>query len=203
MAATIKVVKGSVVVEGVLADEQHADVIRRCKGRSQLELWRGQYRDLEFLELVAGLEGLSVVSSRIADPSALARLPGLRCLFLNGARIDAGFGFLAHLAQVEELSLLNLRGALELPDLSDLTALRRFRVWGCKGFADAASLATLPNLEELELVDTGFERDPEVLEPLVAKPSLRYVSATFGAKSRNDRFDALLAKHGKSRYGPS
>ena len=74
-------------------------------------------------------------------------------------------------------------------------------MWGCKGFADASILAAVPNLEEVALVDTGLE--PDQLEPIVAKPSVQYVSARFGAKSLNERFDELLAAHGKVRYPPA
>ena len=32
--------------------DQAADVVRRCAGRSKLELWRGRYEDLSFLEQI-------------------------------------------------------------------------------------------------------------------------------------------------------
>ena len=122
----------------------------------------------------------------------------MRSLFINTSAIAAGFDFLADLAQVEELHLLNHRGPLTLPALEGMAALKRFRVWGCKGFTDISVLAEVPQLEEVELIDAGLE--PEDLKPLITKPTIRYVNAQFATQSRNAHFTELLAKYGKGKY---
>lgn len=198
MPADISVVKGKVCVTGQLTDAQVPDLVRRCATRSRLELRRTRHQTLELLEQLPGIEELELVRTRVTDAGALARLPALRVLWLNGVTVESGFGFLAGLSQVQELHLLNHRGALELPDLAGMTSLRTFREWGCKGLTDLSVLLDVPQLEEVALTDAGVE--PEDLVPVVAMPSVRYVSAQFGSKGRNDRFAEIVAAHGKAQY---
>ena len=135
---------------------------------------------------------------KVADPRALAEIGTLRRLFLNGFTSAAGWGFLADLTQIEELHILNTRGALVLPDLQRLDHLRTFRIWGCKGLSDLSILTDVPHLEEVELVDTALA--PDDLLPLLEKPSIAYLSATFATKRDTDRFDEYLDTYGKRAF---
>lgn len=198
MAADISIVKGKVCVTGQLTEAQIPDLVRRCATRSRLELRRTRHKTFDFLEQLPDLEELELVRTRVSDAGALARLSALRVLWLNGVTVESGFDFLTGLPQVRELHLLNHRGSLELPDLAGMTSLRTFREWGCKGLTDLSVLLGVQRLEEVVLTDAKVE--PEDFTPVLAMPSVRYVSAQFGSKQRNDRFVEIVTAHGKAQY---
>jgi hypothetical protein len=194
----VTVVKGKVLVQDQFTSVEEALVRTKHRNKSVFEFWRTRHASLEFLSDFEKLEELSLINATIATPESLSKLRGLKKLFLNGAKFASGYGFLAHLDQIEELHLLNVRGAFTLPDLEPLASLRTFRVWGCKGFADASVLNAAPRLEELEFIDTALT--PEALTALFEKESVKYLSARFGTKRENDAFSQLSTTYGKARY---
>jgi len=117
----MRVVKGTVVVEGTFSE---SDLVRRHASRREFELWRMRLASLAFLTDLPAIERLGLINVKVADPRALAELGTLRNLFLNGFTSASGWGFLAELAQIEELHILNTRGPLVLPDLRRLDHLR-------------------------------------------------------------------------------
>lgn len=198
MPTNVRVVKGKLVVEDEFSELERRVLAGRHRSRTELELRRTRHESLAFLADLPALERLEVVSAEVDDPTALAEAGALRTLFLNGTAPRSGWGFLADLTQIEELHLLNVRGPLALPDLCRLDRLRTFRAWGCTGLADVSSLESASRLEEVELVATSVTADG--LLPLLAKPSVLYVSATFTTKRENERFRQHLDRYGKRAF---
>ncbi|GEK21797.1 hypothetical protein CXY01_23170 [Cellulomonas xylanilytica] len=152
-----------------------------------------------FLRDLPALESLSLINVRVDDARALAEVGTLRRLFLNGIKPTPGWDFLAGLAQIEELQILNVRGPLVLPDLSGLDRLATFRIWGCRGLTDVSVLENTPLLEEVELVDAGLT--PDDLGSLLEKSTLAYLSCTFATRRDTDRFHQDLDRYGKKEHG--
>lgn len=191
----VRLVTGKVVVTGAVSDAVRRSLLTRHRTREVVELWRADLDDLAFLTELPGLRSLSVVNCRLVDTAPLARCTALRTLFLNQARPRDGWDFLARLDQVEELHLLNVRGDLPLPDQTGMTSLRVLRVWGCAGLHSLAALERAPVLESVECVGTGL--GPQDFEGVLARPSVRYVSSTFGTRAAREQFATMLAHHGK------
>jgi hypothetical protein len=119
-----------------------------------LEFWRTQLKSLTFLKNLPKIESLSLINVKVEDPNTLCEIDTLKNLFLKEFKLGSGWDFLANLAQIEELHILNTRGELVLPDIQKLDQLKTFRLWGCKGFTNISILKNTPNLEEVALVDT-------------------------------------------------
>ncbi|MDQ0372712.1 hypothetical protein [Cellulomonas humilata] len=194
----MRVVKGTVVVE---ENFSQADLVRRHASRREFELWRMRLASLEFLKDLPAIERLGLINVKVADPHALAEIGTLRNLFLNGFTSAPGWGFLAELTQIEELHILNTRGKLVLPDLTRLDHLKTFRIWGCKGLSDISILTEVPHLEEVQLVDTALT--PDDLVPLLEKPSVRYLSSSFGTQRESKLFEEYLDTYGKKQWRES
>jgi hypothetical protein len=198
MSKNISLLKGKVVIEGKLSEPEQEFLIEKYKSKKVFEVWRTQLKSLTFLKDLPKMESLSLINTKVEDPQALSEIGSLKNLFLNEFKPGSGWNFLADLSQIEELQILNTRGELALPDLQKLDHLKIFRLWGCKGFVDISILENTPNLEELELVDTGLT--PEKLLPLLEKPSVKYLSASFSTKKDNELFQEYLARHGKKAF---
>ncbi|KQR17398.1 hypothetical protein [Cellulomonas sp. Leaf334] len=196
MPKNIRVVQGTVVVEGSFSESEL--LVGRYTSRRDFELWRSQHASLAFLTNLPVIERLGLINVKVADPRALAELGTLRSLFLNGFRSASGWGFLADLTQIEELHILNTRGPLVLPDLQRLDHLTTVRIWGCKGLSDITMLTDVPHLEEVELVDTALT--PDDLLPLLEKPSIAYLGSSFARKRDTDLVDEYLDRYGKKAY---
>ncbi|GEL98214.1 hypothetical protein [Cellulomonas terrae] len=194
MSKNVRIVKGTVVAEGSFSESEL--LVGRYTSRRAFELWRAQLPSLAFLTDLPLLESLGLINVKVADPGALAEVGTLRSLFLNEFRSAAGWDFLADLTQVEELHILNTRGALVLPDLRRLDHLTTFRIWGCKGLSDISFLIDVPHLEEVALVDTALT--PDDLLPLLQKPSVAYLSSSFARRREADLFDEYLDRYGKT-----
>lgn len=196
MPKNIRIVHGTVVAEGRFSESDL--LVPRYTSRGDVELWRAELPSLAFLKNLPVLERLGLINVKVADPRALAEIGTLRNLFLNGFRSAAGWDFLADLTQIEELNVLNTRGQLVLPDLHRLESLRTFFAWGCRGLSDLSFLTEVPRLEEVQLVDTALT--PDDLVPLLEKPSVAYVSATFATRREADLFEAYLERYGKKAH---
>ena len=194
----MRVVKGTVVVEETFSQ---ADLVRRHASRREFELWRMRLASLAFLTDLPAIERLGLINVKVADPHALAEIGTLRNLFLNGFTSASGWGFLAELTQIEELHILNTRGKLVLPDLARLDHLKTFRIWGCKGLSDISILTEVPHLEEVQLVDTALT--PDDLVPLLEKPSVGYLSSSFGTQRESKLFEEYLDTYGKKQWRES
>ena len=64
MSAVMKVVKGTVVIEGTLLPAQGPDPERRYGGRTKFELLRGRYENLHLLEPLSKIEHLGLINIR-------------------------------------------------------------------------------------------------------------------------------------------
>ena len=63
---------------------------------------------------------------------------------------------------------------------------------------DASILTEVPHLEEVQLVDTALT--PDDLLPLLEKPSVAYLSSSFGTRRQADLFDGYLDRYGKKAH---
>ncbi|WP_456789815.1 hypothetical protein [Cellulomonas sp. P5_C5] len=201
MSEHVRVVKGAVVIEDRFAEPERELLTRRYRSRKVVELWRTRHRSFDFLKDLPHLEDLSLIRVKVDDPRALSEIRTLKRLFLNGLNPGSGWDFLADLTQVEELHLLNVRGPLTLPDLQRLDHLATFRVWGCKGLADVSALEKTPRLEEVWLTDTALT--PDLVLPLLEKPSVRYLSSSFPRRRDDELFQEYLARYGKVQWRES
>ena len=195
---TVKVVKGTVVVEGDVSADIVPLLIAKAKNRTRLEIWRASLPDMDLLSDLITIEHLSIVNCKVVDSSALPRVCSIRSLFINGSTFRQGLGFIASMEGLEALHLLNLRGSVTVPELSTLARLVSVRVWGCSGLTDLRALATAPNLRDVALVATGLE--PESLLPLFRHPTLVSLDSQFATQAKQRTYTGLLAEFGKTRF---
>lgn len=198
MSETISLLKGKVVIKGKFSEPEENLLIEKYKSKKIFEFWRTQLKSLTFLKNLPKMESLSLINVKVEDPNTLCEIGTLKNLFLNEFKPGSGWDFLANLAQIEELHILNTRGQLILPDLQKLDQLKTFRLWGCKGFTDISILKNTPNLEEVVLVDTAVTL--EKLLPLFEKPSIKYLRSPFSTKKDNELFQVYLDRYGKQAY---
>jgi hypothetical protein len=198
MSKNIGLLKGKVVIEDQFAESEQELLIKKYKSKTEFEFWRTKHKSLTFLKDLPELEILSLIGTKIENADFLSEIPKLKTLFLNAAKFDAGWNFLANLNQIEELHILNIRGKLILPDLKMLDHLKSFRIWSCKGLADISVLENVRQLEEVDLVDTSVTL--EKLLPLIKKSSVKYINATFSSKKDRDLFQEYVDRHGKRPY---
>ncbi len=124
-----------------------------------------------FLQAFTGLRGLELQSNRLlVIPEAVARMPGLRELHLDGNLLLPGETMFAPLAGLPELELLNLQNMhMEIPEaaFAQLAQLPALRDLGLSGTSESLSdvslacIAQLPRLEYLWLRNTGLTLSAE------------------------------------------
>lgn len=198
MSKNIGLLKGKVVIEDQFSESEQELLIKKYKSKTEFEFWRTKHKSLTFLKDLPELESLSLISTKVENADFLSEIPKLKTLFLNAAKFDSGWNFLENLNQIEELHILNVRGKLILPDLKMLDQLKSFRIWGCKGLADISVLENVRQLEEVDLVDTAVTL--ENLLPVIEKPSVKYINATFGRKKDRDLFQEYVDKFEKKLF---
>lgn len=94
---------------------------------------------------------VNLLSTPITDISALANLPQLAELIIEGTRVDD----LSQIAEVRSLRVLNAGHTpiKALPNLSSLKGLKILKLWGTK-ITDVSAIEVLENLEELDIAGT-------------------------------------------------
>ena len=97
------------------------------------------------------------------------------------------------------LFLQSLRNVSRIPDLSALTNLRRIHLENMKGLNDVGAVRHAPALEEFVHVSANNMR-PEQYTDLLNMPRLREILIGFGSQRKNQEFENLTAKSGKTKF---
>ena len=152
--------------------------------------------NLDFLSVCSHLEEVSIYGWKIDDFSALAKLPNLKFLFLNGgasSRLE-NFDFISNILSLERLHIIRYPTPTYFPNLQNLDNLISVEIATCKRLSDLSNILRIPNLQGFGIHSTPHE--VEDLEFIAAKPGMKVMNGQFGSKKKNDDFDAMLKKYG-------
>ena len=191
--------RSKILIEQQLGEHELEQLAKHSRITS-IGLFNLKIADLQFLSLLPRLERLEIYGGSIGSYEALSTIPTLRQVFLNRIRALDDLSFLAGIAALETVDLLYLSKVERIPDLSASTRLTTLRIIECKRLVDLSALTAIPSLESLEIVVSPLT--PEDIEFLMAAKNLPYINL-FGGARQNARCDAMLERHGKSRYRPA
>lgn len=169
-------------------------MLHKYRDRQALTLHRVQADSFEFIADWADLLTLRLYGCKIGDWSTLGRHKRLEDLFINTVRDRApDFSFLSRLRQLRVLGIGYVRNLTTLPDMSRCTRLRRLSLFNCMRLKDLSAILKIPNLESFHIVVTP--QQPADLEPIMAMPRMKYMTAQFGIRKKNELFRELLGKY--------
>jgi len=156
------------------------------------------------LSLLVDLHHLWSLDLKLGGTKNLALLPKIKSLkYLELWRV-LGLEDLSPIASSTSLQFLflqDLRQVRTIPPLDALISLRRVVIETLKGLADVCSLASAPSLEEFLGVAMG-NLGPENFRCFLDHPSLRYLSAGFGSRRKNEALVAMFPKLDRGQLSP-
>lgn len=154
---------------------------------------------IEYVACLPRLWSLDIKLGGIRDLSAIASKESIKYLELWQIRGLSDISVVSSLSGLQYLFLQALRNVTSIPDLSRLTKLRRLLLDNMKGLKNVRAIAEAPALEEfIHIAAQGFL--PRQYEDLLNKPTLRQVHIGFCSNHKNEKFDALVAQAGKSKW---
>lgn len=154
---------------------------------------------IEYVARLPRLWSLDIKLGGIQDLSAIADKQSIKYLELWQIRGLSDISVVSSLSGLQSLFLQALRNVTSIPDLSRLTNLRRLLLDNMKGLNDVSAIGDAPAIEEfIHIAAQGFL--PRQYEDLLKKPTLRQVHIGFCSKRKNEKFDALVAQAGKSKW---
>lgn len=178
---------------------QAHSVMRDLTSLEDLVLVSPADRDHSYLSAMTHLRHLSLTLGGIQDLACLAELPSLRTLSLARERKLADLAPLSGCCALEWLDLYGLPQVTALPDLGRLARLLCLKIEAMNGLIDFSGAAHSPSLEMFMMIGAGKgATQPAHLEPVLAIPSLRHVSAGFGSTHLNLEFAELANRFGKA-----
>jgi hypothetical protein len=154
---------------------------------------------IEYVARLPRLWSLDIKLGGIQDLSAIAGKESIKYLELWQIRGLSDIRVVSSLSGLQYLFLQALRNIASIPDLSRLTKLRRLLLDNMKGLKDVSAIGPAPALEEfVHIAAQGFL--PRQYENLLKSSALRQVHVGFCSKRKNEKFEALVAQSGKSKY---
>lgn len=181
-------------------NEEALELLRAHSKVPRVQLWlEGQsVADLDFLLQCENLEFLGIYGGRVADYTAIRKLPKLKELFLNGRlrRWLDSFDFINGAKCLEKLQIMHYPMVTAFPSLDNCVALKEVHITGCKRLEDISSMVRIPNLKAA-LVYSPLLKLADFLE-LAKKPGLLMLSATV-PKAEREQYAALLAENNLGR----
>lgn len=149
---------------------------------------------LEFLRSWGELSDLRIYGCQIADCTALSTLASLKHLHYHTNRSKTpDLSFLSDLTPLKTLSIGYVTHLTALPDLASCRRLERLSIFQCNKLSDIEALLHIPKLQSVAICGTPLT--PADLEPLMALPNLRSISAAFGQVESDKLFHELRAKY--------
>lgn len=180
--------------------EGHSKSIEVLGGLSDLEditLRSISTPNLEYLRPLNKLRSLDIKLGGIQSLAGVENKDSIKYLELWQIRGYSDADFISSLPGLQNLLLQSLPHIEALPSLRGSQLLRRIILINLKGLRDLSELEGAPSLEEFALFE-GNHQDPEQLVPVLSNPAVLRVAAGFGSQRKNDRFEALRDKYGKS-----
>ncbi|MBN9297522.1 MAG: hypothetical protein J0I41_10950 [Filimonas sp.] len=173
-------------------------LLEKHKNMKRISIWLEglAINDLEFLLKRKHLEEVIIYGGKVGDYSALAGLPKLKSLFLNGylRRWLEHFDFLSEIYSLEKLSILHYPMFTQFPNLQNLVNLKNISIDGCKRLTDISNVALLPNLKNFGIISTP--QTVEDLEFIAQRKGMKQMSGAFGSKQKDESFERMLEKYG-------
>jgi len=154
---------------------------------------------IEYVARLPRLWSLDIKLGGIQNLSAIAGKESIKYLELWQIRGLSDISVISSLSGLQYLFLQALRQVTSIPNLSRLTKLRRLLLDNMKGLKDVNAIDKAPALEEfIHIAAQGFM--PRQYEELLNNPTLRQVHIGFCSKRKNEQFQALVARSGKSKW---
>lgn len=179
--------------------EHGIDVITELRELEDLTLRSISTPNLEYLLTLPRLRSLNIKLGGIKSLSAIAGKESIQYLELWRIRGLSDISVISSLTGLQYLFLQDLRNVSSIPDLSKLTKLRRIHLENMKGLEDVSAIRHAPALEQFIHV-SAQNIPPEKYGDLLLKPSLRELFVGFGSEKKNQEFNSLVMRSGKSQY---
>ena len=182
--------------------QQGIEVLSELVGLEDLTLRSIGTPNVDYISKLPRLWSLDVKLGGIKNFSAIAGNKNIKYLELWQIRGLEDISVVSSLEGLQFLFLQSLRNVTEIPDLSRLAKLRRIYLENMKGLRDVSAICNAPALEEFIHI-SARNIAPESYKCLMDMPTLRQVGVGFGARRRNEDFENLAARSGKSKYRPT
>ncbi|MCM3006096.1 leucine-rich repeat domain-containing protein [Priestia koreensis] len=181
----------------LIGHKKGIEALSSLENIEKLTLTSVSINDFTFLLPLHKLWYLSINFGSVNSFSALGILHSIKYLELFQIRKVEDLSFISFATNLQYLSLGNLPNVSVLPALNDLTHLRKIELENMKGLKDLSSLEYAPQLVEFSH-RSAMSMQIEDYIPLLKNPILKRVSVGFGSDKKNNQFDALAEKYGKS-----
>jgi len=154
-------------------------------------------QDLSYIAGLPRLWSLAIKLGGIRDLSAMADKENIKYLEFWQIRELADLGMISSLRGLQYLFLQSLRNVYKIPDLSNLSKLRKLHLENMRGLKDVSAIFRAPALEELVHI-SAQNIPPEKYKDLMLMPTLRRLRVGFGSRRKNEEFESLVLRSGKT-----
>lgn len=168
--------------------------LHKHRNEQILTLDRVRTESLAFIADWRNLRDVRMYGCNFSDWSVLVHFKKLKHLHLVGNRFRTlDLSFLSEMVHLEELGIGGIGHCTSFPDMSGCKRLKRLSIFGCPRLTDISTIPRIPNLKSFHIVSTPQE--PPDLIDIMAMPKMKFMTGSFGTRTKNELFRELMEKY--------